>query len=612
MSATHPTNAPNAQSQAQYAVRIGELITLMRGDRPPEGDARRAVYDEAIRVLGEGNGRDGAVAYLVRSHIAAIRRTHELAQGGGTLGDQAQPLERTLVPIDAGIGQGEAQYSSYETIGTEIAALIRTSRGGALAQAPRAEDQAATRQSLPLIETQLRDMGPIHLLSSSANESLVAVNASSTPALNSMFGGESNAVGAMTSLGNAYATLTNHPNDIAAQTAAAQALHQSLSQIPSNKEIWNSSVHPHFAAAMAALSRGDLRTGLAELSQEPALNAVYGQLNNLYVISVNQRAIAVMRAGVTVRYEFDRNMEAFTEFLRGSREGEFQPRVLWLALGLHYEYLLMSGQLRQFEVTPGAAGEAGGVRQVGSRRLEGTGHVIGVTPQIGIGASAWGNPMEIVLHANVGYRAWEIGADVADQTGTTQRVQVGDQGAYLGVTGVEVRFPGREGQRAPVRMSRIGAGIVGAPTNVYANISFEGNWLEGNTMRIRSEITPQYSYFLEQHRVGAELRPADFTWQINPNWSLFFGPGFRYDYNITGGTHTLDGFGAFGFRFDRGVSVDIRGGYLGEVGGPEEQRIPASPYGSLNITITPGAWFKGGEGEKRISGEAVPRKRRER
>ncbi|MBI5698178.1 MAG: hypothetical protein HZC29_06825 [Thaumarchaeota archaeon] len=274
-----------------------------------------------------------------------------------------------------------------------------------------------------------------------------------------------------------------------------------------------------------------------------------------------------------------------------------------MALGLYYDRLAVSGELRQLAVQPGGA-----VRQVSSQRIAGTGDVFSVTPQVAIGASAWGNPMVILLHANIGYQTYQLGQDVPSAAGTTQRVGLESSGLYIGVWGAELQFPGREGQRGMVRMNRINVGAVGIPKNVFASVSFEGNWMEGNRLRIRSEITPQFSYFLEQARVGADLRPADFTIQVHRDWTLFFGPGFRFDTNIATGGTTLEGYGSVGFQFRRGVSVDLRGGYLGEVRGDTATRVDSTPFGGLNIQINP--WGFGAPTQRRVTGDAVPTRRR--
>jgi hypothetical protein len=600
---------------------MAQILDILHGDRPPEGDPRRRVYDEAVRVLGDGN-RNTAINVLTNATRGSIIHLHEQVSGGGRVSDEHGPrLEEFLARVDQGIGRGEARYAEFEPAGSEITALLRQLRGGALREAPRAEDQATGRRQLPLIEMPLFDPGPVRLISASRDRSVVALGAQATPTTTSLFGGEQVATSAMTALGNAYATLANHPNDLGAQQDAARALHQALSQIPSNKEIWNSSVHPHFAAAMNHLAAGNLQAGLGELSQETAFNAVYNALNNLYVIEVNQQAISIMRAGVTVRYEFERNMEAFTEFIRGSREGNFQPRLLWLGMGMHYEYLLTSGILRRFQVTPGAGGAAGGITETERRRVTGTGHIVSFQPQLAFGFSAWGQPIEAVVHADLGYQRVEMGADV-DVSGRRERLDILQEGVFVGAIGTDVFLRSREGRQAIITVPRIGAGVV-APQqgpNFYFNFTASGNWLEGNTMRLQTQITPHYEYFLEQHRLGMEIRPAETAIQLSDNVTLFFGPGF--DYTAIGlqrpgeggdVTHRLYGFGRIGLGVGQGgraFQVDLRGGYVGELGGREEERIPSSPTFGLNITLTPQLWFGGGE-ERRVTG-AVPRRQARR
>ena len=590
VSPTHPTRPANAQAGADTLLKLGEILTIMRGEQPREGTDGRRVWDAAVRAWGN---RDEAVNTLGRAFAEVAHDLRGREPTRSDVGDSAQPLERMLAAEETRLTGGDLRL---EPAWSDISRLLSILRGGQAQAQVATTDRPAAREPLPLIEQQLRDMGPIHLISSSRNSTVVSFGGRVTQDSVLLFGSEANAQGTMTALGNAYATLANHPNDPQVQAQAAQALRDALSQIPANKEIWQSA---NFTSAMADLQRGDLRSALDKLSREGLLQTFFANLNNLYVVSVNQRAISVMRAGVTVKYEFERNVEAFTEFMRGAQRGEFQPRLLWLATGLHYEYLLMSGQLTQY------AAEGSGVREVSRQRLTGTGHVFGVTPQIAFGLSAWQYPIEAVLHCNFGYRTYELGTDVPTPGGGTQRVGTSDQSFYVGVWGAEIRFPGREGQRSIIRVPRINIGAVGSPVNPYASFTLAGRWLENNTMRIESEITPQFSYFLDQPRVGGEVRPIDFSIRLDREGQnfLFFGPGFRYDYNIATGGHTLDGSGSVGFRFGRGVHIDLRGGVVGEVGGSEVDRLPTSGYGSLNLTITPQHWILGG---------GVPRRRGER
>src|SRR5512143_238253 len=267
MSATHPTNAPTALAQTNNLLKLDQILDIVRGSRPPENDPRRAVYDEAVRTLGEGN-RDEAVRFLERAISASLTHLRELVRDNADVGENRAAFVSMLQRMDRGIGEGEARYAAFEPIGNTIAELLRMLRGGEVAAAPRQSDQAVARADLPLIQMPLHDLGPIHLLSSTNQNTVVTVNAQPTTTLNSLFGGQTQAQGALNALGNAYATMANSPNDLSAQQNAARQLHDALMAIPQGREIWQSTTHPHFAAAMNALAAGNLQQGLAELSQE--------------------------------------------------------------------------------------------------------------------------------------------------------------------------------------------------------------------------------------------------------------------------------------------------------------------------------------------------------
>lgn len=319
-------------------------------------------------------------------------------------------------------------------------------------------------------------------------------------------------------------------------------------------------------------------------------------------MSVNQRAVAILHAGVTVRYEFDKNMEAFQEFMRGAAENRFEPRFLYMALGLNYEYLAMSGQLQQMTISGGGATAQGAITP-----LKGTGNVFSLTPQLGTGMSFWGKPVEIVLHANAGYREYQLGGNnVKMADGTTQNISVGDQGAYIGLYGAEVRFPGREGQRNTVRIERVGVGAVGAPHNALAYITFSGNWKETNSMRIQTFITPQCSYFLNQFRAGADVHPIDLTLRANQNWVLGGGPGVRMEQNFGNQVTTTEIYGQLSANYVKGFEVDVNAGYLTENRGMVGQRLSPTPFAGINLTLEPAKWFQPSSSRKITN--TVPKK----
>lgn len=328
---------------------------------------------------------------------------------------------------------------------------------------------------------------------------------------------------------------------------------------------------------MAALQRGDLKTALDYLGRSTPFNAAYDALNNMQIITVNPQAISIIQAGVTVKYDFKKNVKAFKDYCDSAREGTFEPRILWLALALNYEYLLISGRRSTLQV-----GQGGVVTTSNTTKLSGTGHAASVTPQIALGASAWRTPMEVIIHANLGYRQWGL-------NNTDGSFVLGNKTFYVGVIGTQINFPGRTGRKNIVRISNVGAGVVSDVKNPYVFMTFAGNWLQGNKISVRSTVTPIYRYLLGEHQPGVEATVADITWRVGPNGRYAIGIGAKGSYTarIIGNRviHSLSGSGEFRFNFLDNVSFTVEAGYRRDVGGPSANRLPGTPYFTGNLRL---------------------------
>ncbi|MBN1170157.1 hypothetical protein JXA56_03970 [Candidatus Micrarchaeota archaeon] len=611
--ATHPIKANNAYSSATNCLKIWQVLRIVSGPKPAASSNNRAIYDRAVDLLGAGD-RDAAIVSLSAALNDSLEKTEKLApKSKSDFGDRATAFEKMLRQIDAGANADkEKLYSGLRPARGSITALIRVFEGAPVATTARTQDAPTTSEAIPIVVPPMHDLGPIILVDSGKKDSVVTINGQPPAAFLTLFSSQEDAQGAVNAIASAYATRANHPNDQDAHRTAAQRLHTALSRVPDSREVWQS---PNFQAAMRALQAGDLDSGLRELLNDPRFNAAMNDLSNLYVISVSQRAVSVMRAGLTIRYEFDQNLQAFEEFRRGTKKGVFQPQVIWLALALEYSYYVMNGQLSQLRPVQGASGELG-LERVGGRPLRGSGHRLGITPQIAVGTSFWGQPTEIILHATAGYDQSKIQATIQNENGTTERLSTGGQGMFIGLIGTEVRFRGKEGDINTVRVENIGGGIV--PTGILdrdatprANplgyITFSGNWAESNKLTLRTLLTPQYSYFLEEHRAGAQLKPVDLTMQAHPDWTLYGGPSFRYEYNINGKVSTYDVGASLGLRYKRKGALELGTGYVFEKGGDESQRIPSTVYGSVNLTLNLPELFMREPATKRKM-EATPKK----
>ncbi|MEW6035544.1 MAG: hypothetical protein AB1529_02940 [Candidatus Micrarchaeota archaeon] len=593
---THPVNAPTMEALSVNLVRLHDIRELLLNP-PASGDARRPVYDRAMALYG--NNRGTALDAVTRAYSTALHRLHGMVAADENARIETAGLEQRLVRIERGVAMGESNYEALDPVSSEVAELIRAIRGGRITDHPTQQDRAVTNPSLPLIAMLPFDFGSQFFLSGFGNRQFVALDAASTPALNSLFGGESIAQESLNTLASAYAVMMNSPGDLSAQADAARALHSALSRIPSDKEIWNESVHPNFAAAMQALSRGDLRGGLDALRREVAFNAVYDSLGNLHQVTISQRALARIRTSLILRFPEQENITEFQAYRRGTSDRPYAWDVLHYDVGANYAWLLMSGRDQTVSIDP-ATNQA--VSRGPARPVEGDGHAIDLQAGVTWGGSMFSQPVETTLTGRLGYLWWNIDQTV-NINGSAERLSV-NQGSIYGLLNFDVAMVGYEGRMSSFRLSRWGLGTFN--TNPYAYFTLSQRWTEGNALRLETSLTPHYMLFwgkrqellddswFFQHRVGADLRPIDFSIQSGQNWTWYFGPGLRYDLNTEHLIHSFEPYVHASFRYAGGVALDARVGYFMDRFGQEAYHVPDSVTGTLNLVLTPGYWGSSG------------------
>jgi hypothetical protein len=599
-SAQYPSNAATTEALSANFIKIYEVREIVL--HPPAAtDPNRPVYDAAMQ---RWQNQSAAMEVLDQALMASMHNLHQKVEAGDSipLGAGAS-MEPRLARIDAGIGHGDADYYDLETEGVAVAELLRVIRGGQLDASPRTQDRPTGLQPLPLIEPLPYTWGSEFLLNGFGGRQFVALNAASTPTLNSLFGGADIASGAMNALASGYTTMLNSPGDLVAQQGAARELLNQLNRIPSDKEIWNASVHPHFAAAMNALQRGDLRTALSELSQETAFNAVYDQLANLHQITISQRAVARLTASAWFRFPERANINEFEAYRRGSILHSYDWDVLHYDFGLTYSNLLVSGSDQAYRIdrATNSAVPAGS-----PQRVDGDGHAIDIGGAITWGGSMFNYPTETTLTGRIGWYWWNM-QTMADVGGRMESLEASGNGPY-GMLNLNFDFVGYEARVPRLRLfppARLGIGLSNLDPYIYFTGSYR--WTESNRLRLETSITPRYLLFwgsrtgaldnteslFFQHRIGADVRPLDFTIQQSPNWTWYFGPGAIYDYNTEQGIHTLEPYVHANFRYADGVALDARVGYYMEFGGQESFHVPNTVTGTLNLVLTPALWGSG-------------------
>ncbi|MCI0504400.1 hypothetical protein L0Y65_06890 [Candidatus Micrarchaeota archaeon] len=604
-SSSHPSNASAPDILTTNLLRMFRLRDLVRNPpaAPAEGQQatpERMAYDAAISAWsGAGTAATSIDAAIAR----AMRTLGRTAQTRESMGSDAAALEAKLTELDASIGAAGGTSYTLEAAGNTVACLLRMMRGGEVcteSAAPRPEDRATLAPALPPIEAIPDYFGSEFMLSGFGQGRFVMADPASTPALNSMFGGSGIAQGALNTWKDALEVLTNSPNDPAAQASAAHALHSALSQIPQDKEIWT---RPGFNSAMVALNQGDLRGGLAALRSEPAFNAVWSTLGNLNQITLSQRAIARIRTGFQLRFPDGTNPQEFLSFRRGTEDRAYPWDVLYYHVGANYTNLLMSARLQAysldintFSLTPSGPAVS----------VSGDGHAVDGMAGITFGGTMFRQPVEATLSARLGYLWWAIQAP--DQQ---QRMLSVNDGTMYGMLDFNAAMVGYEGRTNAFRLSRWGLGIFNL--NPYVNFTLTGRSFEGNNLRLEHSITPRYMLFwgrrqegLEnplffQNRVGADVRPLDFTIQQSSGLTWHAGPALSYNWNTEQGIHSFEPYAYGSLRWAAGgLGIDARVGYIAEAGGPEAYRAPSTVTGMLNLILTPAAWFSGGSGANTI------------
>jgi hypothetical protein len=571
------------------------LRSLVSGPRP--AGANQEAYDYSVSAFGSAAAAKTAVETAIVDTMATLRASVDNDSAAGNtefFGGKDAQMKSVLEAWRAGIDSNQSDAGLLPAA-NNINRLLGRMAGAESTPVPKNKDTIATAGAFPMIEMPMYDLGTLHLLTGSDTRQVVLLDAQTTPTLNVLFGGAGNAQSAMNMLANAYATMENFPGDASKQSTAAKYLYDALSKIPSRSDMWNNSTHPEFAAAMQALARGDLRSGLDHLSKETGFNAMYDSMDNLHVVSISQKAVARLRAGLTLRFPESINQQAFDEYRTLGVSRVYPWQVLHWDMGFNYVNLLLSGM----EQTMRLDLQSNRMVATGSPRpIEGSGNAAEFRPAITWGGSMLGYPVESTLHGTAGYMWWKIQSQYT-ANGNTQDISAESSNPYFGL-GFETRFLGFTANRAGPKFSRAGLGVFNL--NPYAYLTAAQIWPESNKWRMETSITPQYLMFwgkrmegfeektFYQHHIGADLRPLDSYHQSGPRWMLAFGPGLRYDWNTEQGVHTFEPYAHGSFMYDGGVALSLRGGYFTETGGDPWARVPSTPFASLNLMLTPAKW----------------------
>ncbi|MBD3210468.1 hypothetical protein GF318_03750 [Candidatus Micrarchaeota archaeon] len=600
-SVEHPRNAPTPRASAEDALQMWQVLQLLEREQPPaEGTDDRRLYDRAASVLSEGSGQVEDARYALHMAIRdVLRMTSERVQSPNDVGGLAEPLRNMLFTIQDRANSLERDtYLAYRppAVSNAIANIIDTIGGGR----PGEEGLQRTRPGEPepfqvrtrelrAFEMPIRDIGRIHLIESAGELPYLAAAGEVSAELESIFGGSHEAAqqGA-----DALARAIEMRANGEAQHMGCNELREALEQV-SHPQLVNNDM---FRSALEDLRNNQRDAAIDKLLSltDTPLNALIDTANNVEIVRVDQRALVVYHAGVTMRFDFGGNMEAFTRYLRTEDERNFEPRLLYFGLGLYYEMLLISGWRREGMLDV----ETGEMTEQGERtRIRGTGHAATTTLSLGVGSSIRGEPVEWVVHCNFGYRYRELSReDVGVETsyGTERTLPEGQRRVhepYIGFWGLEVRMPGRGSRRPVARImpARMGLGFVGRPDNVLGYATWRQNPVQEGGFTLQLEETAQISYLLRQLYLTGEIN-ARLIHQWENGMALMGGPGIRVDVrgmDIEGQptVASIESYGELAYRPLPWLTVSARGGYFVERGGPEWNRIPDNYFLGGNVAM---------------------------
>ncbi len=588
-------------------LQVNELRELLLSGQPAAGSPLRGVYDAAVTAYGSSDAALAAVTSAATSGVASIK-AH--ARATADFGSSRDALASALGRIDRGIGEGDSNYAAFED-GNDVACVLRMARGGDACTAfagPRPQDPPITHEDVPLIELRPFTPSSVFLLNGLDRSQIYVLNSATTTTLNSLFGGQGNAQNAVNALGNAYATLANYPGDATRQAQAASALRSALSQIPQGREIWS---RPEFNAAMAALARGDLRSGLDHLSRETALNAIYQNLTNMHQLNMTPLAVARYRVGLGIRFPERNNIHEFLDYRRGPEGQAYSWDVLHYDVMFNYTNLLLNFSDQILTVNPSTNTLTALTSPV---RVDGEGHAFDLMGGVTWGGSMFKQPVEATISGRLGYMMWNVNHGFVIN-GQRQVLDVSGGQPY-GELRFNADLVGYEGRTSAFRLSRVGIGTFDLYPFVYFTLT--GRWYQSNTVRLETSLTPQYQFFwgqmangladntFYQNRLSGDLHLLDVSIQATRHNTVFFGPGFWYTYSartdqdFLRGINTMEPYFQVAWRYAKGVTMDARVGYIFDVGGDESYHIPSSFTGTLNLILTPALW--GGGSSNHVSG----------
>jgi len=608
--ATKTDKAPaTAASEASNVMAAAELIAFLQKGQPKKTDPNLELYNLAISTLTKDGKAESAITAAMALHMRSVNNLHALLRSGETLEDKdARAIVSHVDSINDDLETGSHNFLKDETWAIaymrekrQLMGISNAITTGEMEATATELNVAAEKIQLPPIKVSLQDiLSNLHPIEGIGSLPILTY----TPGLSSMVlstftqtlddpEAEANARAAMDGLAAGYAVLTNSPNDSGAATHASQAIYDAFSKVPADKVLWTSDA---FNQAMAKFKDGKLTEGLVLLAGDNAMSSIYDALNNTYTLTISERALSVLKGGTTFRYEFDSKVNAYQEYQKEGKKWAFLP--LGIGMALYYETLDLVGQLTQLKASRDAQGALTVTPE--NTALAGTGQAASIIPQATFGTMLWRKPVEFTAYCTVGYRKWEMGTEIQLEDGTTKKLDVGKEGMYVGIYGIEANVSKAFGAlqkpifkigNHPVGFERAGLANVAGQFNPIAYVTFSSLMAEKNQWRVQLFAKPELRYLLKQFSTALEIKP-EATYQPEGKNVTFFGaPVFRFEWNYANSSYVYDMRAMLGARFLEGTQVYLDFAHTGEVGAGVGRGMPSGWTAGLKADIAISSFF---------------------
>jgi hypothetical protein len=572
--------AVSANELAGDALKMWDILNIVRKGRPAEGDPNRSVYDKAL--LGIGNkDRDAAAQKLLQALMESVDALSTKIQSGRDAGENTPALKAMIAIIQSEMNTYNPyfkDYLSYRDKSTRVEelriALGKSEAGPTMGSATGISERSS------IVEMTDFDFGRIFYLQFKNGVQVFSMGGKLTDEQISIFGNnEAPAQKFLGALGNAIAAqLNGEASDI-----GTKELLEAMKGITNPQVLGNGS----FKEAMKLLSAGKRNEALVLLQNEELgalMNGIYDSANNQMIVRVDQRAVTVYSGKATVSMDLWGSMDEFLGYLKSPDWRAYGRAVVSLVMSAAWDYLNLTG-----EMVAGKMGAGGTLVQTGKpTRLTGHANVVSITPQLWLSSSfRHGRPLQAILHCNLGYTSAGLDQPISamSQTGQPKEARAEKKGFNVNIYGVEMRFPAHFGLKDPVRFERIGAGGIGG-IGTYGLASVSYTPYETDRTRIQVIVTPMYTGILNTMKEWVSMPSLEVgaQWIRQTRQRLFsIEPKVRVEYSSDSHAFTVDAGAGVTWKPASNWEFSLRGGAVGDAGGIYTRNIPTTGYVSAGV-----------------------------